>query len=170
MLLRTLLLASFILSAQLPEDPYVYTHLRDYLQLTQEQYAKIQSNNKEYGDWLLDKLKRMKTVQDEIAVESKREVIVPGALGARYAEIEVIGRQLLERRKTLAADNRKVLTDAQLAKFKAFDEVFKLQPVIGAALHVNLLENEDTCFNYTSPTSRASIYFCSGESPLVVLP
>ena len=168
--IRLLLFASFILSAQLPEDPYVYTQLRDYLELSPEQYAKIQGNNKAFGDWLLDKLKRMKTVQDEIAIESKREVIVPGALGARHAEIEVIGRQLLERRKTLAADNRKVLTEAQLAKFKAFDEVFKLQPVIGAARYVNLLENDDTCFNHASPTDRTQVYFCSGVSPLVILP
>ena len=168
--LKLLLFASLALSAQIPEDPSVYLRLRDYLELTQEQYAKIQSNNTVYGDWVLEKLKRMKTVQDEIAVESKRETIIPGALGARYAEIEVIGRQLIERRSALYVENRKVLTEGQLAKFKAFDEVFKIQTVIGTLRYVRLLEGEDTCFEYNIPGRGTLVNFCSGSVPYVNLP
>jgi len=165
-----ILLASLALSAQSPEDPSVYDSLRDFLQLTPEQYTKIKGNNAAYGDWVLEKLKRMKAVQDEITVESKRETIIPGALGARYAEIEVIGRQLIERRAALDADNRKVLTDAQLEKFKVFDEVVKLQAVMAAADSVNLFERKGRCFGFSSPTRGTLIDFCSGSVPYVNLP
>ena len=167
--IRLLLLASLALAAQTPENPGIYEYLHDNLQLTPEQYAKIQSNNAAYGDWVLGKMKRMKTVQDEIAIESKRETIVPGALGARYAEIEVIGRELFARRAALAVENRRVLTEAQLAKFKAFDEVFKLQTLILTVRDVKLLEADDTCFQHGAPGS-AYIYLCRGSVPYVNLP
>ncbi|MBM3758049.1 MAG: hypothetical protein FJW38_29235 [Acidobacteria bacterium] len=165
-----LLLASLALNAQIPEDPSIYERLRDFLQLTPEQCTKTKGNNAAYGDWVLEKLKRMKTVQDEIAIESKRETIVPGALGARYAEIEVIGRELLARRAALAVENRKVLKDALLEKFKVFDEVLKLQPVIGTLRGVNLLEGEEPCFVYFVPTSGGQGHFCSGSTAYVNLP
>ncbi|MBM3757197.1 MAG: hypothetical protein FJW38_24840 [Acidobacteria bacterium] len=130
-------------------DPYF--QLREYLQLTNDQFTRITRNNNEFNEWVIGKQRRMAQVQEEIAEETACEVLVAGALGIRYAEIEGIRRHIAERRKELSALNQAVLTDAQKVKFKTLEEAIKLDPIINGARAANLLPVEDNCLLFADP-------------------
>jgi len=134
-----------------PDRIDVYRQMRDYLQLTNAQFETILRNNNEFNQWAIGKQRRMAQVQEEIAEETAREVLVAGALGIRYAEIEGIRRHIAERRKELSALNQAVLNDAQKVKFKALEEAIKLDPVINGTRAANLLPVEDNCLLFADP-------------------
>ncbi|MCL5745913.1 MAG: hypothetical protein M1541_18640, partial [Acidobacteria bacterium] len=47
-----------------------------------------------YNGWSMEKQNRIRQVQSEIADETAKEDLDPGAIGIRYAEIEAICRDL----------------------------------------------------------------------------
>lgn len=131
-----------------PDRIDVYRQMREYLQLTNDQFETILRNNNEFNQWAIGKERRIAQVQEEIGVETAREVLVAGALGIRYAEIEGIRRHIADRRKELYKLNQEVLTEAQKTKYRVLEEAIKLDPVITGARAANLLPAVDTCLNY----------------------
>lgn len=159
-----------------PERIDPYFQLREYLQLTNDQFARIQRNNNEYYEWANSKQQRIAQVQEEITIETAREVLVAGALGIRYAEIEGIRRHITERRKELHKLNQAVLTDAQKTKFKTIEDALKLDPVITGARAANLLPEQDNCLRFFDALGGTPQYavcrdlFIPGTIGIVPLP
>jgi len=160
-----------------PPDRFdVYRQMREYLQLTDAQFETILRNNNEFNQWAGGKQRRMAQVQDEIAVETAREVLVAGALGIRYAEVEGIRRHIAERRKELYTLNQAVLTDAQKVKFKVLEDTMKLDPVITGARAANLLPEQDNCVIFgdlarvTIPATFCRDQFFPGGIGILPLP
>lgn len=137
--------------------------VRDHLQLSEDQLARMQTNINEFGQWESTKKQRALQVYEEIGVEATREVLVPGALGLRWAELESIRREVAERRKTLFRQNQSVLTDAQRVKLRAIEDAIKLDPVIASARFASLLpQPANGCF---APDSLAQLL----SNPLIGL-
>ena len=85
----------------------------EYLGLTQDQSRRLAQNREAYSAWQDTTRTRVRTVRQEIEEESLRSPLDPLALGLRYAELEAIRREDLERRDQLVRLNRSVLTEAQ---------------------------------------------------------
>ncbi len=155
-----------------PPDRFdVYRQMREYLQLTNAQFETILRNNNEFNQWVSGKQRRMAQVQEEIGVETAREVLVAGALGIRYAEVEGIRRHIAERRKELYTLNQAVLTDAQKVKFKVLEDTLKLDPVIAGARAANLLPTEDCFAGLVDPLlGGLAGRFCRQEFSIPFLP
>ena len=101
--------------------------IRDYLTLTETQVQQIRQQNAEFEEWMTPKYERMASVLPfEIAAETAKEPIDEAALGARYAELERLRREIAARRAGVIAANLRVLTEAQRAKMKALDEALQL--------------------------------------------
>jgi hypothetical protein len=113
--------------------------IRAFLSLTDAQVQAISRANSEYAEYSAQKYVRMAQVQREIDEEIRKDVLDPGAIGIRYAELEAIRRdlddQLQRTREKIAAQ----LTDPQKARLKTLDDARKLQPVIRDAECTNLL-------------------------------
>ena len=113
--------------------------IRAFLSLTDAQVQAISRANSDYAEFSAQKSIRMAQVQREIGEETRKDVLDPGALGVRYAELEAIRRdlddQLQRTREKIAAQ----LTDPQKVRLKTLDDARKLQPVIRDAECTNLL-------------------------------
>ncbi|MFN0105258.1 MAG: hypothetical protein ACKV2U_24625 [Bryobacteraceae bacterium] len=115
--------------------------LREYLALTEAQISKISEQNGAFAQWSAGRWQRMFEVQIEIAGETAREPLDPGALGVRYAEVEAIRREIVERERKTLAENVAVLTPAQALKLKALEEALKLVSTGSEAQFMGLLPN-----------------------------
>ncbi len=161
----------FLTISAFAQDPFeaYYAPVRDHLQLSQAQITRIQKNGSEYYEWEKGKRQRAQQVYEEIGIESAREVLTPGALGVRWAELETIRRQVAERRKALHQANQSVLTDAQRLKFKGIEDAVKLDPVIASARFASLMPQgpsscgpQDSLFELLRDPSTISL--CLGGS------
>lgn len=113
--------------------------LQQYLGLTATQVQSIQQNNDDYNRLVTQKVMRIATVQQEIAVETKKEPLDPGALGIRYAEIEAICRDLGGRVDDVRRRNLALLDQTQRTKLTSLEEVVKLLPTVQEAQSAGLL-------------------------------
>jgi hypothetical protein len=136
-----ILLALSLVSAAFAQRPVQLfpPELRAFLSLSDAQVQAISRTNSDYAEYSVQKSIRMAQVQREIDDETRKDVLDPGALGVRYAELEAIRRdlddQLQRTREKIAAQ----LTDPQKARLKTLDDARKLQPVIRDAECANLL-------------------------------
>jgi predicted DNA-binding protein (UPF0251 family) len=113
--------------------------LKAYLGLTDAQTEAISRANSDYVEYGAQKSARMIQVQQEIAAETAKEVLDPGALGVRYAELEAIRRDLADQLQRTREKATAQLTEAQKTKLRTLDEARKLQGVIREAECTNLL-------------------------------
>lgn len=121
---------------------YFFTPLgqvKEFLQLSDAQVQTILSNNDEYNRWSSTRQSRIFQVQSEIAQETVKENLDPAALGIRYAEIELICRDMKDRANQYRTRNLSVLDPAQLAKIKVLEDALKLAPTISEAQSGNLV-------------------------------
>lgn len=116
--------------------------LREYLALTEAQAIRISEQNGAFLRWSQPRSQRMFEVQFEILAETAREPLDPAALGVRYAEVEAIRREIVERNTKLIAENVAVLTPVQVIKLKALEEALKLVSTGGEAQSVKLLPDD----------------------------
>jgi hypothetical protein len=112
---------------------------QQYLQLTDAQLQTILTNNGDYNQFAMTKQTRISQLQSEIATETTKDTLDPMALGARYAEIETICRDLRSQASTYQQKNTSVLTDPQKAKLQVLQDAVKLAPVISDAQSGNLI-------------------------------
>ena len=134
--------ALFAASAWAQPHPQFFgplAQVQDFLQLSDSQVQVILGHNEEFGRWSAEKQSRIWQVQAEIAEETRKDPLDPGALGIRYAEIEAICREVRAKGDELLARNGEVLSQDQKAKLGVLEEALKLAPVIVEAQSVSLL-------------------------------
>lgn len=144
MRLILLLVAAGLVFAQLPPDRAdrvapVPVALRLFLGLTDAQVRTIAGKNLEFNRFVAEKSQRLVQVRTEIAQETRKETLDPLALGVRYVEIELIGREIRVAEKRLAEELRKELTVEQIAKLDALEKAMELLPLYYAAAGVRLI-------------------------------
>ena len=141
-LLGSALLLLITISAQAQVIPgnrlSPFGQVKQFLQLSDSQVQSILANNDEYNRWAAEKQARVLQVQSEIAEETAKDPLDPGALGIRYAEIEMICRQMRDRTREGRAKNLAVLTPDQRTKLKVLEDALALAPAITEAQYGNL--------------------------------
>lgn len=147
--------------------------LRDYLTMTTDQNSAIKGLKAKTSQETSGKLLRQAQVQVEIQAELRKAGLDPLAIGLRYVEIETINREVAAANSNLAADEKNLLTPAQLAKLKALEEPRKLQTVISQAACEGLLDPVTLIGDFgispvlvVGPQSAG----CFSFSPLALLP
>jgi hypothetical protein len=116
-----------------------HQQLQEFLQLTDSQVNAILEANRQYSEWAFEKQRRIADVQREIAEETAKSPLDPMALGVRYAEVETICREVMDRVTELEKANVNLLTDAQKAKLKTLEDALRLFPAITQAQSARLL-------------------------------
>ena len=116
--------------------------------MTETQSVRISGQIGAFSQWSQQRSQRMYEVQFEIAGETARSPLDPGALGVRYAEVEAIRREIVERSKKLVAENVALLTPAQTIKLKALEEALKLVNTGYEARSIGLLADDCVTGNY----------------------
>jgi hypothetical protein len=132
------------LCAQMQPHRQLLPQVREYLQLTNAQVLGIALNNDEYNRSIQERLQRVRQVQTEITAETAKDPLDPASLGVRYAEIELICRDLRDLANSLQKQNLALLTDEQRTKLKTLEAALKLIPVLAEAQMSNLLGNWTT--------------------------
>lgn len=157
--MRICLAAAFFFSVASAQSfpPLFQDPIDSYLTLTEPQRQKLNGLNAEFSRWLQGKNERMRQVNGEITLETQRDPLDPGALGVRYAELEVIRREIKDRGEKLVAEAQAVLTEPQKMKLKALEEAMKLQPAFYAAQARNLLLS-DCGMSFGNPTVPTSAF------------
>jgi hypothetical protein len=140
--------------------------LRVYLGLSAAQVSSAASLEGDYLLYALGKQRRVAQVQQSIGDLTNADLLDPISLGAAYAEIEAINRDLRDKRADLRTALGKLLTAPQAAKLKALDDARGLQSIINAAVCESLLAPPAAQFNGVQvPTA----VFRSGDfSPLPI--
>ena len=128
--------AQVIFPGPIPEPPF--QRVKAYLELTDAQVSQIVLNLNDYARLVGQRQQRMFQVQSEIHDETAKSPLDPAALGIRYAEVETLCRNV--RDEGIAAQNRNLgtLTDAQRAKLKLLDDIYKMLPIISEAQSAGL--------------------------------
>lgn len=112
--------------------------LRLFLGLTDSQVKLIHDKNLEFQGFVTEKQLRRDQVRAEIDQETRKETLDPAALGLRYAELELIRREISAAQERLRGELRSALTAEQLTKLASLEQVGELLPVYreAAALHL----------------------------------
>jgi hypothetical protein len=121
--------------------PLFPPELQKYLDLGNTQVDAIRRANLELTTFTARKQFRMALVQAEIREWTPKDPINAIELGLRYAELEVIRREIGDEQKKTVAKARGVLNAAQLAKLKVLEDAVKLQPLINDAACENLMNS-----------------------------
>lgn len=132
--------------------------VKQFLQLSDSQVQSILVNNDDDNRWAVEKQARMLQVQRELAEETAKDPLDPGALGIRYAEIEMICRQMRDRVKEGRAKNLAVLSADQRTRLKVLEDALALAPTIAEAQFVNLVGG----LNAASPLYTGSFTSTAG--------
>lgn len=142
LLVPLLLLLSITASparAQTPEPTQPLAHLKEYLQLSDQQLQTLFASNDELNRWIVERMQRVSQVQTELSEEVTRDILQPMALGLRYAELESICREMKSRAASNQQKNADALTPPQKVKLAALQEAIRLAPLISQAQSANLL-------------------------------
>ena len=121
--------------------PLFPPELQKYLELSNTQVDAIRRANLELTTFTARKQFRMALVQAEIREWTPKDPINAIELGLRYAELEVIRREIGDEQKKTVAKARGVLNAAQLVRLKVLEDAVKLQPLIDAAVCENLMNS-----------------------------
>ena len=118
-------------------DPFA--EIKQFLSLTNDQYAKLLAINAQYSRLTQNKQERAAQVNLEINEETAKPNLDAMALGVRYLELEVICRELRDAAAAIPASSLTVLTDDQKVKLKQLDDALKLGQTILEAQSLGLL-------------------------------
>ena len=132
--------------------------VREFLDLTEEQVDAISQNNGSYNRWAEAKQRRIWQVQREIFDWTGAEPLDASQLGIRYAEIEMICRQMLAEGNRYRQLNLDSLSDAQRAKLEVLEEVLRLFSTASEARDANLVGTRDE----PTPAFATQRWFSSG--------
>ncbi len=120
-------------------SPDPFADIKQFLGLTNDQYAKLLAINAQYNRLTQTKQERADQVNLEINQETAKPNLDAMALGVRYSELEVICRELRDAAAVVPANSFAILTDVQKAKFKQIEEALKLGQTISEAQSLGLL-------------------------------
>lgn len=97
-----------------------------FLELTPSQIAQFTRNLEEYTEWYVAKYERGQVIYAEVAEEIARDGVTPLALGLRYAELETIRREIVDRDRSLLALHPSLLSPSQMARLQTLIEARRL--------------------------------------------
>ncbi|MBY0502680.1 MAG: hypothetical protein K2X03_02140 [Bryobacteraceae bacterium] len=126
-------------SPSIPAGPQLPAALQGYLGLSDAQASQINALNQQLTQLLGTKAQRQIQLQVELAQEMRRPSLDPIAIGARYAEIEQIRRDIDAERARTAASIQNMLTEAQKGKLTTLQVVIRDYPIACQAITQNLL-------------------------------
>jgi hypothetical protein len=112
------------------------------LELTPDQDRRLDEVIEPYYAWLQVQGERITQVEAEIREEAVKTPLDAMALGVRYAELEAIRRESVERLAEVVGRRRAVLTPAQLVRVAALEEAFRLQDILRDANCESLLRTD----------------------------
>ena len=127
-----------------PNPPLL--QLKQFLELTDSQYAQIFQNIDQYQRTLNSYRQRIGELQRDIAIETAREQPSSQELGTRYVEVEINCRLMVEEGAKLRSRNQGLLTTAQKSKLQVLLDAIKLFPLIGEAQQASVLDVAFTPF------------------------
>ncbi|MBL8179360.1 MAG: hypothetical protein JNK48_32075 [Bryobacterales bacterium] len=107
--------------------------LKQFLELSDTQYAQIFQNITQHQRTLLSYQQRIAELQRDIAIETAREQPSASELGTRYVEVEINCRLMNEEGGKLRDRNQALLTAAQKTKLQVLLDAIKLFPIISQA-------------------------------------
>ena len=114
--------------------------LKQFLELTDAQYAQIFQNINQYQRTMSSYQQRVFELQRDIAIETARENPSASELGTRYVEVEINCRLMNEEAAKLRTRNQALLTTAQKTKLQVLIDAIKLMPLVSQAQQASLLE------------------------------
>ncbi|MCZ2154489.1 MAG: hypothetical protein LC114_11415 [Bryobacterales bacterium] len=123
----------------IPVVPQLPAALQQYLGLSDTQASQINALNQQLTQLLETKAQRQIQLQVELAQEMRRPSLDPIAIGARYAELEQIRRDIEAERARTAASIQTTFTEAQKGKLTALQAVIRDYPMACQAISQNLL-------------------------------
>ncbi|MBM3757196.1 MAG: hypothetical protein FJW38_24835 [Acidobacteria bacterium] len=135
------LVVAIVLASALFGQLRVGREIDGYLELTNEQRARVDANIAEFARQDRNAVLRQVQLFAEIQRESNAEPLNPAALDVRYAEQETLRRESAARRKRLVETNVAVLTAAQRQKLAQLQESQRLAALAGDARAVGLLDS-----------------------------
>lgn len=121
--------------------PEPFAVLRQFLNLTNDQYTKLAQIQTDFGRLVESKRERVGQVNFEINQETAKPSLDASALGVRYLELEVICREVSGASASLGKSSLTVLTDVQKVKLKQLEDAMNLGRAIAEAQSFNLLAN-----------------------------
>ena len=144
---RYSILSAFAIAgnAQSPLPPFPidgldpYAEVKQFLSITNDQYAKLLAVNAQYSRLTQSKQDRASQVNMEISLETAKPNLDAMALGVRYLELEVICRELRDAAAAIPASSLAILTDVQKTRLKQLDDAMKLGQTISQAQSLGLL-------------------------------
>lgn len=140
--------------------------LKQFLELTDAQYAQIFQNIEQHQRTLASYQQRVLELRRDIAIETAREHPSSTELGTRYVEVEINCRLMNEEGEKLRTRNQALLTAPQRTKLQVLLDAIKLMPVVAQAQQASLLNAETLGGNFV-PTTRLPVV--SPESPIGVI-
>lgn len=145
--------------------PSPYSELKQFLELTDAQYAQVVQNLEQHRRTLASYEQRLEELRRDIAVETAREHPSATELGTRYVEVEINCRLMTEEGSKVLARNQALLTAAQKTKLQVLVDAIKLMPMIAQAQQTSLLE---AVSGYTVSTNRIPVWTPNGMTEVVV--
>ncbi len=121
--------------------PEPFAVLRQFLNLTNDQYTKLAQIQTDFGRLVESKRDRVGQVNFEINQETAKSSLDASALGVRYLELEVICREVVGASAALSKSSLAVLTDVQKVKLKQLEDAMNLGRAIAEAQSFSLLSN-----------------------------
>lgn len=135
-----------------PNPPLL--ELKQFLELTDAQYAQMFQNINQHRRTLLSYQQRIAELRRDIAVETAREHPSATELGTRYVEVEINCRLMNEENAKLRTRNQALLTAAQKTKMQVLLDAIKLLPIVNQAGQAWLLESPNLFAGNIIPGSR----------------
>lgn len=121
--------------------PEPFAVLRQFLNLTNDQYTKLAQIQTDFGRLVESKRDRVGQVNFEINQETAKSSLDASALGVRYLELEVICREVVGASALLSKSSLAILTDVQKVKLKQLEDAMNLGRAIAEAQSFSLLSN-----------------------------
>jgi hypothetical protein len=134
---------------------------RQFLELTESQNRQLREIIEPYYAWIQVQQDRSGQVELEIQEEAVKTPLDAMALGVRFAELEAIRRESVERLAEVVRRRQAVLTPAQWIRVAALEEAYRLRDILQDANCESILRTdpERACgvisVNLNTPTGPA---------------
>ncbi len=131
---------------------------RTYLGLSEDQNSQLREIVEPYSQWTEAQRTRVRQVEGEIQDEALKTPLDPMALGLRYAELESIRRESVDRLADVIRQRRALLTPDQIQRLEVLEEARRLGDTVEDANCEHLLQIAD-------PSNTCGVIYVSLSTP-----
>lgn len=131
-------------------DLRIVASAQAYLGLSDEQARFLGGEKRAFGEWMQTRYERAVVVQGELTKETARSPLEPMALGVRYAELEMMRREVEERGLALVAAHVASLTEAQRGQLGELERQMRLARIGDEARVLQVLAPDCTARVFAS--------------------